>query len=474
MSLSQYSSACRLCLGSNTTFYEIFSNRAIEEKIRNVFKFTVKNNYRLSHLICLTCHENLIRFDEFVNRVGYNQQFLERIQFDGLHATVPLNTVEAGHGTVHIALKLPEEPPQQPGSECGEIVDAGAARSTDVRKPKKKKTPKNKGDELIRQNMTLYCDICGERSQCFEDYSTLQKHFKDKHETRGYVMCCEKKFIRKDRLLDHIRLHLDPDAFKCAECDHRSKSAVLLDIHRRQHNANGHRYVCHVCDKTFVTKGQLYNHMPKHGIKRYACDVCGKGFGHKFSMTKHRIMHDVPDKFICDICAKPLATEDSLKAHIRAHSDKSYNKVQCNFCAKWFKNEETLRSHQNARHKDQREHRCEQCDKLYPTGSALLEHVRMVHRKEPNFGCEHCDKKFYKRAMLKEHVKRSHSGPTPKALFQCEFCDKEYLHSNNYFFHRKKAHPAEYAQLRHDREQQREGLVQVQDGAGSTPTTSGQ
>lgn len=47
-----------------------------------------------------------------------------------------------------------------------------------------------------------------------------------------------------------------------------------------------------------------------------------------------------------------------------------------------------------------------------------------------------------------------HSGPTPKALFQCEFCEKEYLHSNNYFHHRKKVHPKEYARLKHDREQQ--------------------
>lgn len=124
-------------------------------------------------------------------------------------------------------------------------------------------------------------------------------------------------------------------------------------------------------------------------------------FGHKFILARHRVKHDEPSRFICEICAKPLSSAFNLKLHLQNHDTKTGNKVQCSFCAKWFNNAETLRSHFNARHKDQREHRCEQCDKLYPTGSALLEHVRMVHRKQPNHCCHLCDKRFFKQSVLK-------------------------------------------------------------------------
>lgn len=465
MSINQYSTSCRLCLQCNTTFYEIFSNKSIEEKIQKVFKFPVTNNYRLPHLICLTCHETLTRFDEFVQLVGGNQEYLNRQYGLSQPETVPVDVVTIDNPTVQISLKLPDEP--NPASECGEPTEGVDS----AKRTKRKNNPRSKGDELIRQHMELYCDICGESSERFEDYSTLLKHFKVAHETRGYAVCCGRKFNRKDKLMDHITLHINPDAFKCNDCGHRSKSALLLDIHRRQHSKAERLYVCDMCDKVFVTKSQLYNHLAKHGLKRHVCDVCGKAFGHKFILARHRIKHDEPSKFICEICAKPLSSAFNLKLHLQNHDTKTGNKVQCSFCAKWFNNAETLRSHFNARHKDQREHRCEQCDKLYPTGSALLEHVRMVHRKQPNHCCHLCDKRFFKQSVLKEHVKRSHSGPNPKALFQCEFCDKEYLHSNNYFFHRKKAHPEEYAQLRRDREQQRVGLDEGSTpGDSSTPT----
>ncbi|XP_062552818.1 zinc finger protein 234-like isoform X2 [Armigeres subalbatus] len=438
MTITEYFTACRFCLRYDATCYDIVGDKCLEEKIRKVFKFT-----------------------EFLNRL-----------LDASAITAPLDVPEPApssnlwtieHPTVHIQVKLTDEP--HPASECGEPTEVIVP--PDDNQSIKKRNLQTKGNDSFPQHMSLYCNICGDSSEHFDNFSKLLKHFKETHETRGYAVCCDRKFFRKDRLLDHFALHINPNAFKCNECGHRSKNALLLEIHRKQHSTTERRYVCDMCDKTFVTKSQLYNHMPKHGVKRHRCDVCGKLFGHKFTLTQHRLKHEELDKFICEICAKPLSTKSNLNAHIRTHHARSDDKVQCSFCAKWFKNAETLRSHCNARHKDQREHRCAQCGKLYPTGSGLMEHVRRVHRKQTNYSCDQCSKKFFKKSSMVEHIKRSHSGPNPKPMFKCEFCDKEYLHSNNYFFHRKKAHPDEYAQLRRAKDQQRIGLKVTEESDSS-------
>lgn len=463
MAITEYFTACRFCLRNDATCYNIVGNRCLEERIRKVFKFTMKNNCQLSDRICMACNEKITRFDDFADLVHRNQEFLNRLLEDSA-LTVPLNVPEAAttsnlsaieHPTIHIELKLTDEP--RPASECGEPTEV-IVPPDDNRKIKKQ-SPQTKENDLIAQNMSLYCDVCGDSSEHFDSFSKLLKHYKESHETRGYVVCCGRRFYRKDRLKDHVTLHIKQNAFECNECGHLSKNALLLEIHRKQHSKAERRYVCGMCDKTFVTKSQLYNHMPKHSVKNHRCDVCGQLFRHKFTLMQHRLRHEELEKFICDFCAKPLSTRSNLNAHIRSyHHTKSGDKMQCSLCAKWFKNAESLRTHSNARHKDKREHRCTQCGKLYATGSSLLEHVRRVHRKQTNYSCDQCAKKFFKKSSMEEHIKRSHSGPKPKPMFKCEFCNRKYLHSNNYFYHRKRAHPKEYAQLQRAKDQQRMGL----------------
>ena len=68
-------------------------------------------------------------------------------------------------------------------------------------------------DAKIKEFVNLICDIC-ENNIVFDTFKLLQEHFKQTHNVRGYVVCCEKKIHRKDRLIDHITNHINPDAFK--------------------------------------------------------------------------------------------------------------------------------------------------------------------------------------------------------------------------------------------------------------------
>lgn len=77
----------------------------------------------------------------------------------------------------------------------------------------KVRTSKEKSDAQIKEFVNLNCNICKSSPQ-FNSFKELQDHFSGEHNQRGYVECCDKKFYRKDRLMNHITNHIYPDAFK--------------------------------------------------------------------------------------------------------------------------------------------------------------------------------------------------------------------------------------------------------------------
>lgn len=74
---------------------------------------------------------------------------------------------------------------------------------------------KAQSDAQIREFIKLNCELC-ENDELFKTFKALQEHYANAHQTRGYIVCCEKKIYRKDRILNHITNHVNPDAFKYA------------------------------------------------------------------------------------------------------------------------------------------------------------------------------------------------------------------------------------------------------------------
>lgn len=72
---------------------------------------------------------------------------------------------------------------------------------------------KAQSDAQIREFIKMNCDLC-RNDDVFMTFKELQEHYAEAHQTRGYIMCCEKKIYRKDRILNHITNHVNPDAFK--------------------------------------------------------------------------------------------------------------------------------------------------------------------------------------------------------------------------------------------------------------------
>lgn len=76
----------------------------------------------------------------------------------------------------------------------------------------KRDSPKSlQEDEKIRQWCRMECSLC---STTFYRFPDVKIHYRNEHSTNGYIICCNKKFFRRVRVLEHIARHINPDAFK--------------------------------------------------------------------------------------------------------------------------------------------------------------------------------------------------------------------------------------------------------------------
>lgn len=89
--------------------------------------------------------------------------------------------------------------------------------SASKKKSKKQKSPT---DAILDENsrrllgyVDMKCDICIE-DLYFESFTDVKMHFGSIHNQNGYIICCNRKFRRIGRLLQHCTWHDNPEAFK--------------------------------------------------------------------------------------------------------------------------------------------------------------------------------------------------------------------------------------------------------------------
>jgi len=54
----------------------------------------------------------------------------------------------------------------------------------------------------------FHCDKCSER-QTFSNFGILTQHCREKHQTKGFVSCCDQTLWERNELLDHMLDHKD-------------------------------------------------------------------------------------------------------------------------------------------------------------------------------------------------------------------------------------------------------------------------
>ncbi|XP_029733262.2 transcription factor grauzone [Aedes albopictus] len=334
--------------------------------------------------------------------------------------------------------------------------------------------------EYVSKNMVLTCDTCWERSDTFDD---LQKHSKEKHGKRAIIRCCESKLANSYRFVDHVRFHMNPERFKCSQCEKKclNRDALRRHVQKFHTPEDEKKYHCEVCFTKFSTRKALMRHSkvheefdPKEGdgtrkrkfverAKRDAenekmiaefinleCDSCNKKFDtflilQKHSMLEHKKLsyvfccgqrfnkkprlvdhvhfHLNPTKFQCKVCQRKLPHTESLRRHMdRNHSDEAKT-FKCSMCPKMFTHKKFLSIHE--RWHNRRWH-CGICDRRFICEAILKQHHKSVHTKELNYVCHVCAKTFHIYSTYRSHLE-SHDETIKKKPqkppVQCQVCN---------------------------------------------------
>lgn len=102
-------------------------------------------------------------------------------------------------------------------------------------------------NELIRQTVSLLCTDCGQSYDTLED---LLMHYRHVHKKDAALICCDREFRARNKLLNHVKLHIDPTAFACDICEKRFGSKYTLNNHMATHVPEDEcQFACEKCPK---------------------------------------------------------------------------------------------------------------------------------------------------------------------------------------------------------------------------------
>ena len=161
---------------------------------------------------------------------------------------------------------------------------------------------------------------------------------------------------------------------------------IMQAIYKRNpvpSNEDGNRWVCTVCNKTFVHTRSLNTHLKGHyQAGKYNCSFCGHNFVNKNEFQQHEERHRDEREYVCGKCHKGFNTGSSLKLHLPGCRAKllgeAVQKLPCPECGKLFLNQPSLRTYARS-HIDKYE--CLPCNKVYKQFTSLWRHNEQVHKK---------------------------------------------------------------------------------------------
>uniref|UniRef100_A0A1B0GKI9 Putative transcription factor grauzone-like isoform x2 rhagoletis zephyria n=1 Tax=Lutzomyia longipalpis TaxID=7200 RepID=A0A1B0GKI9_LUTLO len=300
----------------------------------------------------------------------------------------------------------------------------------------------------IEEFFKMDCNLC---QQSYTKLRDLQAHYRKVHKRKGYVMCCNVKFNRPSKILQHFDHHMNPEAFKCTECGKSFKNKYGLRLHTENSHTPPelHKYKCPNCPKTFMSMIRYKKHSYVHvtdAEKSHICPHCSKAFAFKANLQIHiRQMHEEVSYHVCEICAKMFKNKDVFLRHQKTHSGEKIEKIPCPVCGNSFKYKAQLKLHMKRHNDSGQVFRCHLCNKESPNSLALHEHIKYVHVRERKHKCNLCSAAFKTPIGLREHMATHTSS---QILYTCLFCPKQFNSNANKYVHQKRKHPVEYEAMK--------------------------
>nr|XP_006821188.1 PREDICTED: zinc finger protein 227-like [Saccoglossus kowalevskii] len=217
---------------------------------------------------------------------------------------------------------------------------------------------------------------------------------------------CDRRFLKKQGLVEHMKRHIADKEFGCGSADCDSKFCTLgeLNLHVKSKHKE-HVYMCVPCEINFFTLEELKDHNSTHEKPKKFLDDCIPP------------VIDETLKYICEYCERPFPTISWLEAHRDKHTSTNIAIFVCKYCMEAFRYithyEEHIKTHQDIRRLDQlqaEKFRCDNCLKEFRSMQQLEKHERMFGeglQKKPTYKCDHCGKRLTQ-AGLENHIQKYH------------------------------------------------------------------
>ena len=86
--------------------------------------------------------------------------------------------------------------------------------------------------------------------------------------------------------------------------------------------------LCKHCEKTFIDKNTLLEHMMTHtGGKQCQCYICDKICSNKSSLKLHMMTHTGENSYKCCVCEIVFLHTSALKIHMKIQNISKFNKL---------------------------------------------------------------------------------------------------------------------------------------------------
>lgn len=260
-----------------------------------------------------------------------------------------------------------------------------------------------------QRNESRYrCDVCDLTFEGLEYLLLHQKFHGNDKDTLAPPIEPEPQPVVKDGRKKRRK-------FKCDQCDVKVNSQYHLDIHKSKHEgAASKKYLCEVCDRSFVAAQFLKSHMQTHSsVSTINCEICSKSFTGQAYLKLHMQLHNDIKKFKCSKCDEMFPTKNCLKLHMKKHT--KVKNFKCDYCNKQFVSKITMERHRQS-HEGQPidcQVKCTQCERTMHS-SLLRTHIARAHSstvdddvKRPH-KCSTCGKSFIVKINLNLHIRVCH------------------------------------------------------------------